>query len=203
MDTPITVIFFGKSGSGKGTQAALLLKSFERLDATRKTVYVETGAQFRSFIQTNGDFVSQKVKAVLAAGNFLPPFLPIWTWVQFLVDNVKTGREHLVFDGVCRQPEEAPILDGALQFMDRPMPVVILLEADHTVVTERLLKRGRYDDKEEKIASRLKAFETQASPAIDYFRTTPTVKFMSINGDQPIEKVHEDILKALGIDGRL
>ena len=106
---PISVAFFGKSGSGKGTQAALLIKTFERLDAVNATIYIETGQRFRNFIETNNEFVSKKIKEVLTEGKFLPPFLPLWTWTQSLVDSLKTGREHLIFDGVCRQPEEAPM----------------------------------------------------------------------------------------------
>jgi adenylate kinase len=200
---PTTVIFFGKSGSGKGTQATLLLKTFERLDAVNRSIYAETGQKFRSFIQTNSDFVSQKITEVLHAGGFLPPFLPIWTWTQFLIDELKTGKEHMVFDGVCRQPEEAPMLDAALQFLGRGTPIVILLDVHHDVVTERLLKRGRFDDKQEKIVERLKAFEKSAMPAINHFKKSPNVKFVTINGDQAIEQVHEDVLKAIGIDGRL
>ncbi len=200
---PTTVIFFGKSGSGKGTQAALLIKTFERLDAVNKTIYAETGQKFRNFIGTNSDFVSQKVKEVLAAGKFLPPFLPIWTWTQVMMDDLKTGREHLVFDGVCRQPEEAPIFDAALQFLDRGRPTVILLDAHHEEVTKRLLKRGRYDDKHDKIAERLAAFEKSAMPAINHFKKSPNVQFVTVDGNQSIEKVHEDVLKAIGIDGRL
>lgn len=200
---PTTVVFFGKSGAGKGTQAALLIKTFERLDAINQTVYVETGQKFRNFLETNKDFISTKIKEVLHAGKFLPPFLPIWVWTQFLVDVLKTGNEHLVFDGVCRQPEEGPILDSALSFLDRPQPIVILLDCHHATVTERLLKRGRFDDKHDKIVERLKAFETGAVPSINHFKKSPNVKFVTVNGDQTIEKVHEDVLKAIGIQGRL
>ncbi len=200
---PVTVAFFGKSGSGKGTQAALLIKTFERLDAVNATIYVETGQKFRHFIETSTSFVAKKIKEVLVAGKFSPPFTPIWIWTQCLIDSLKTGNEHLIFDGVCRQPEEAPMFDQALQFLDRGLPVILLLDCHHKVVTERLLKRGRFDDKHEKIASRLKEFESNAMPAINYFKKSPTVNFITVNGDQSIEKVHEDVLKALGIQGRL
>jgi len=203
MTNPVTIIFFGKSGAGKGTQAALLLKTFERLDAKNKTIYVETGQRFRNFMETSQSFVAGKIKEVLSVGKFLPPFLPIWTWTQSLIDDLKTGNEHLIFDGVCRQLEEAPLLDDALQFLGRGRPFVILLDVHHEEATKRLLKRGRYDDKHEKIAERLRAFEKGAVPAIEHFKKSPNVKFVHVNGDQSIEKVHEDVLKAIGIKGRL
>lgn len=200
---PTTVIFFGKSGSGKGTQATLLLKTFERLDPVNKTIYSETGQKFRNFFATNEFFVANRIKETLAAGKFLPAFLPIWTWTQAFMDDLKTGKEHIVFDGVCRRPEESIIFDMALQFLERGTPVVILLDVHHNEVTKRLLKRGRYDDKHEKIAERLSEFDRTGMPAVEYFKKSPNVKFVTINGDQPIEKVHEDVLRALGIDGRL
>lgn len=200
---PITVIFFGKSGSGKGTQSVLLLKTLERLDSENKALYVETGQQFRTFVQTSKGFLAKRIHEVMDAGKFMPPFIPIWTWTQYFADNLISGQEHMVFDGVCRQPEEAPIFDYALQFLKRDKPFVILLDVHHEEVTRRLLKRGRFDDKPEKIAERLKLFESQAMPSVNYFKKSPNVKFVHVNGDQAIEKVHEDVLKVLGIDGRL
>ncbi|HEU0080729.1 MAG TPA: nucleoside monophosphate kinase [Candidatus Paceibacterota bacterium] len=200
---PTTVLFFGKSGSGKGTQAALLLKTFEREDAVNKVVYVETGQKFRNLTQTSQSFIAKKTLETMSAGKFMPTFMPIWTWTSLLVDELKTGREHIVCDGVCRQPEEAPILDEALQFLDRGKPVIILLDTHHEEVTKRLLKRGRFDDKEEKIAERLREYENRAVPVVNYFKKSPNVKFVTVDGNQTIEKVHEDVLRAIGIDGRL
>ncbi|MDE1874560.1 MAG: nucleoside monophosphate kinase [Patescibacteria group bacterium] len=203
MAAPYTVLFFGKSGAGKGTQAALLIKTFERLDSTKRTIYVETGQRFRSFVDTSGSYMARRIKEVMVAGKFLPPFIPIWTWTQFFVDEIKTGDENMVFDGVCRQPEEAPVLDSALQFLGRGKPVVILLDIHHDKVTKRLLERGRFDDTKERIAERLRSFEKEAMVVINLLKASPNVRFVTIDGDQTIEKVHEDILKTLGVSGRI
>ena len=193
----VTCVFFGLSGSGKGTQAKLLLKYLEEHDSPRKALYVETGARFRE-LQEKGTFTSVKVKEVTTAGKFLPPFLPIWNWTGFLIEHY-TGAEHLVFDGVCRQPEEAPIFDSALQFYGIEKPTIVLLETHREEIKDRLLKRGRYDDTDEKIDERVKAFENSALPAITYFRKAPTCRFVTVNGDQTIEEVFVDVKKALGI----
>lgn len=193
----ITVIFFGLSGSGKGTQAKLLLEYLAKNDPDRKALYVETGQRFRDFMDA-GTYTGIKTKEVMAAGKFLPPFLPIWNWTGFLVDNF-TGKEHLIFDGVCRQPEEAPTLDSALQFYGIEKPIALFLSTKNEEVEERLIKRGRYDDTHEKIGERLNAFEKNALPAVEYFRKSPNCRFVDINGSQTIENVQKDILKALGI----
>jgi adenylate kinase family enzyme len=195
---PITCVFFGRSGSGKGTQAELLIKKLKEIDSSTKTVYVETGDRFRKFVNDSGTYTAARVKEVMGAGGLMPAFVPIWTWTSLLIDEL-TGGEHLVFDGVSRRPDEAPILDSALQFYAREKPVILFLDVPVPEVTERLMKRGRHDDKEEKIAERLRWFETDVMKAVHYFETNPYYKFVNIDGDQAIEDVHKDILKALGI----
>lgn len=194
---PLTVIFFGKSGSGKGTQSDLLLKKLTAIDPDRKVLYVETGQRFREFM--NGpSYVAKKVKETLSQGKLMPPFLAVWNWTGFLIENLQND-EHLVFDGICRRIEEAPMFEGALQFLDSQKPVFILLDVNHEEVTRRLLARGRHDDKHEKIAERLGWFEKDVVPAINFFKESPHSTFVTVNGDQSIEKVHADVLRALGI----
>jgi adenylate kinase family enzyme len=193
----ITCVFFGLSGSGKGTQAQLLLKYLGENDSKRKTLYVETGQRFRD-LQKNQNYTATKVKEVTTAGKFLPPFLPIWNWTGFLIEHF-SGRENLIFDGVCRQPEEVPVFDSALQFYGVEKPTVILLKTERSEIKDRLLKRGRYDDTDEKIDERVRAFESGAMPAIEYFKKAPTCNFVVVNGDQTIPEVFEDVKKALGL----
>lgn len=195
---PITCVFFGRSGSGKGTQANLLIEYLKKQDADRKVVYVETGDRFRKFVNQSGTYSAQRTKDVMAAGGLMPAFIPIWAWTNLLIEEY-TGSEHLVFDGVSRRPDEAPILDGALAFFGRTDTAIIVLDTSIPEATARLMKRGRYDDKPEKIAERLKWFETDVVPAIDVFRKSKNCKVLTINGDQSVEAVHTDILKALGI----
>ena len=194
---PITCVFFGASGSGKGTQAKLLIEYLAKKDSKRKSLYVETGQRFRDFTKSQ-NYTASKVKEIMAAGKFLPPFFPIWTWAGFLIENF-TGEEHLIFDGVCRQPEEGPVFHSALQFYGRAMPVILLLKMRNKEVEKRLLKRGRYDDTLEKIDERLRSFEKNAMPSVEYFQKNPECKFVTIDGDQSIEAVFEDVKKALEI----
>jgi adenylate kinase family enzyme len=199
----ITCVFFGRSGSGKGTQATLLIEKLKELDTENATVYVETGERFRQFTKESPSLSAQMTRDVMARGGLMPASLPIWAWSSILIDGVKNGKEHMVFDGVARRVDEAPILDQALQFYGREKPVIILLDVPPPEVTQRLLKRGRHDDKHEKIAERLKWFETDVMPSIKYFKGSPTCKFVIVDGHKPIEQVHEEVLKVLGIPGRV
>lgn len=188
-----TYIFFGRSGAGKGTQAQLLKEQLEKQGRTVK--YIETGAAFRTFIESDS-FAAKKAKEQMARGDLLPEFLPIWMWSDFLVKEV-TGAEDLILDGVARRPHEAPILDSALRFLGREDMHVIYVNVSEEWATERLMGRGRADDHIDEIKKRLSWFDWNVIPAMAYFHELPLYKFHDINGEQTIEEVHEEISKAI------
>jgi adenylate kinase family enzyme len=104
---------------------------------------------------------------------------------------------HLVFDGAPRSHSEAVLLSTAFQFYKREKPTVIFLDVSTKWAEERLLARGRQDDKAlAKITKRLDWFEEDTWPAIEYFKTNSLYRFVEINGEQAIEKVHNDIVAA-------
>jgi adenylate kinase len=194
----ITCIFFGRSGSGKGTQAELLIKKLNAIDPANKVIYVETGSELRK-LKTNGTYTAELIKGVIDHGKLMPASVPIFCWSNLMMSEVKTGKEHMVLDGVARRPEEAPILSQALDFYGRAETAIVFLDASNEEVTGRLLKRGRHDDTKEKIAERLKWFETDVMPSVNFFRSCKSCKYINIDGDQSIEDVHKDVVKALGI----
>jgi adenylate kinase family enzyme len=169
----ITCIFFGKSGSGKGTQADLLIKYLISQDKHNDTLYVETGAGLRALVKDGDAYTAKLTNDVISQGGLMPASLPIWVWTNGLMKGIKTGKEHAIFDGVARRVEEAPILDQALQFYGRGKVYVVFLDVPHEEVTARLLKRGRHDDHHEKIHQRLKWFETDVMPSVHYFKKSP------------------------------
>ncbi len=195
IDRQRTIIFYGRSGAGKGTQAKLLKEWMEQDDPDRLTLYVETGQKFREFM-TRNNYTAQKVEDVLAEGGLLPEFLPIWVWTNFLIENY-TGVEHLILDGISRRVSEAPVLDAALKFYHLDKPDVILIDTSLEWAKERLLGRGRADDTEEDIKERLEWYEENVVPTIDFFRDNPDYNFVEVNGEQSIEGVHKDIVSKL------
>jgi len=193
--SPQTLIFFGRSGCGKGTQAELLVKYFHRQDKENRVVYIETGKKFRDFMQ-EASYTARLTKKIMDAGGLLPEFLPIWIWTDHMIKNL-SGHEHLILDGLSRRPHEAPILDSALRFYERKKPLVIHIDVSREWSKERLLARGRTDDNKRDIDERLAWYDTNVMPTIGYFRSNPFYKVADINGEQSIEKVHEDILRRL------
>jgi len=195
--TPQTFIFFGRAGSGKGTQANLMMEYLHAHDPEKKCLYLETGQKLREFIAKDTNLSARLTKEVMETGGLMPPFMPIWLWTTFLVEHF-TGDEHLVFDGLCRRRYEAPILDTALQFYKREKIVVVIINVSNEWAIERTLARGRSDDDILEIKKRLEWFDAEVIPAIQYFRDQPAYTVLDINGEQMIEEVHAEILIKLG-----
>jgi len=187
-------LFFGRSGCGKGTQAKLLADFLKTKG--REVIYIETGSQFREFIKKE-NYSSELTKNILHDGGLIPVFLPIWIWTNILVNNF-SGKEDLVLDGLCRRREESIALDSAFSFYKIKKPNVILMNVSKEWSFSRMMERKRADDTPEKIQNRLDWYEKSVMPSIDYFREKPGCNFIEINGEQSIENVHKDIIKALG-----
>lgn len=191
--SPQTFIFFGPSGSGKGTQAKLLIEKLGQMDPNGKTLYLETGHMLREF--SNGTtLTAQTTKDIIDNGGLMPEFLPIMLWSQFMVENMQ-GGEHLVIDGISRKLHEAWVLDTALQFYRRENVYIISIKTSAEWATKRLLERGRVDDGVEEVKRRMDWYAKSVVPAIDHFRSLPNYKVVDINGEQSIEAVHAEILE--------
>ncbi|MBX4206207.1 nucleoside monophosphate kinase [Candidatus Parcubacteria bacterium] len=183
-----TVIFIGRSGCGKGTQAGLLKDRIHRQDEGKSPIlYVETGEHFRNFIRGTS-FSSTLSQEIYGRDERQPDFLAGWMWANLLIQEMGPGM-HIVFDGAPRAVSEAELLTTALTFYKRERPVVI-----HE---ERLLARGRSDDRTlAKIDKRLDWFDKDVLPAIEYFKRDPYYRFIEVDGEQTIEGVHRDIIAA-------
>lgn len=191
---PKAIVFFGRSGCGKGTQAKLLADYLK--GKSREVLYVETGNAFREF--TKGESLTSKnIQDILKNGHLIPVFLPIWVWTDFMIKNF-TGKEDMILDGVCRRKEEAIALDSAFDFYQIEKPIVILMNVSKDWSYTRMMERKRADDTPEKIQNRLNWYERDVVPSIEYFHTKSGYNFIEINGEQTIENVHKDIIKALG-----
>ena len=189
-----TFIFIGKSVSGKGTQVALLMEYLKQND-TRKIYNIETGKEFRNFIN-QPTFTAKLAKEILAQGLRQPDFLAINLWGKILMDNLEEN-EHVIGDGFPRSKLEAMVLDTAFKFYKRTKPVIVYMNVENSSVIDRLVKRGRADDKEDAIKNRLKFYADDVLPAIEYYRNNPDYTFLDINGEPTIEVIHKDLISKL------
>ena len=72
---------------------------------------------------------------------------------------------------------------------------VFLIDISREEACKRLIARGRSDDHEEAINERLDWFDEIVMPAITFFNKKGLL--IEINGEQEIQKIHEDIMSKL------
>lgn len=188
-------IFYGKAGSGKGTQAQLLKSHLESLG--QSVLYIETGKLFRDFVADNNTFSAQRTKSIIDSGELMPSFFPIYLWAKQLIENYD-GTQAIILDGVTRRIEEAPILESALEFLQINKKLVLHIEIADSTAQGRLMSRnqGRADDTDpEKIQKRLDWYTDNVLPVLDYYRKGNIITVHDIDGEPTIETIFEEIKK--------
>lgn len=196
---PQAFVFIGRSGSGKGTQAKHLTEALNKKYPGSPVHHVETGAELRKFVKGDG-YTAKLTKSVIESGRFMPEFMPIYLWADILVKNYN-GDGFIIFDGTPRKLMEAKALESLFPFYELGKPWVIYLDIEHEESVARLTKRaeGRKDDTPEAIESRRAEYEVNVKPTVDWYKTNPNVNFLDIDGERPIEVIHADIVKRLGL----
>lgn len=192
---PITVAFFGISGSGKGTQCDLLEKFLKEHDPMRVIVRPEMGNLLRDFMRS-GTSLAGKTGEILAAGGLVPSFMPIYLLTGMLNTSF-TGTEHLILDGTCRRPDQSRAVDDMMHLWGRKDLKAIVLKLSKESAKQRLVLRGRFDDaKDDALASRFAWYEEHVVPSIDELRRLGWT-ILEIEGDRHVETIHKDIISAL------
>jgi len=219
---PLILILMGRPGCGKGTQAKLLCQKFG-------LEYIGSGDLLREKVKEGGNFSSIKLKEVLARGDLAPSFLVFDIWLNKVdVLKNKPDFKGAVFDGSPRKLMEARLMEDALAWFDwleYTKVVLIDISADESYarLTQRricqqcgqtipyfgefkkmtvcdkcggLLVR-REDDDPEAVRHRLDVFETEIQPVIDHYEHSGLL--IKIDGDQLIEEVQENIIRALAL----
>lgn len=194
---PITVAFFGISGSGKGTQCDMLEKFLKEKDPSRGLVRPEMGSLLRAFMET-GTSLAGKVKEILQAGGLVPSFVPIHMLTEVL-NKEFDGSQHVILDGTCRRPDQSRAADDMMQAWGRKNNHVVVLTLTPESAKARLVARGRFDDaKDEVIANRFSWYEAHVVPAIDELKNLGWT-LHEIDGEPDIETIHKNILSSLNL----
>jgi len=193
---PLTVLFYGPSGSGKGTQAKFLKEYLEKHDPERQCEYIETGALVRQFASGEG-YTQGLTATAIEKGELLPSFLPIYLWTKLLIEQLE-GGEHIILDGLARREREVFILEGALRFYDRSDYHIVSFELSENSTRERLRGRGRSDDMDEEATDkRLAWYRDEVLPAIQKFEELGG-KVHRIDAEPSIEEIHSVVIETLG-----
>jgi adenylate kinase len=213
----LIICILGRPGSGKGTQAKLLVKKFG-------LAYFGSGEALRKRRKTK-DFTGKKLFGVMERGALVPSFVISKLWMDAL-EKMKQKSKGFVMDGSPRKMIEARLLNEALEWYEWQKYVkVILIEISKKESFNRLTKRRqckkcgklipwvskfkemkrcdkcggilvvRTDDRPAAIRKRLSEFEKEVVPVLGYFKKKG--KLRKVNGEQGIGDVFKDILKFL------
>jgi len=192
MDKKQAFIFFGASGSGKGTQAKLL-EAYLQAHDTRKVAYIETGNRFRKF-KDSEQYLGKKIYETIDTGGLLPVFLSVWNWTQGLFEDLEEDM-HIILDGSPRRKREPVILESAFDYLEYDDVHIIYLRVEKEEILERLLARARHDDNEASLRKRLDWFDEFIVPMLEYYRTSDRYHFHEIDGMQTIEAIQQEVLE--------
>lgn len=192
-----TIIFVGRSGSGKGTQVGLLKDYITRTHPEYELFHFGSGDYFRNFIQQSG-YTSEIMRGILDSGKLAPDFITEWLLVDALVHNVKSENQIMVLDGFPRTIAQAHTLDSALDYYGRDSVHIIHIDVSEDEVRKRMSSRDRHDDKDSALENRMEWYRNNVLPMLDYFRNNSMQYFVhDINGEQTPEQVHQEILKTI------
>ena len=197
----LNVIMMGPPGAGKGTQA-------ERLAHDRRLLKVSTGDILREAVQSQTPLGLQ-AKATIDAGKLVDDATMIGIVRERLMQ--PDAMRGFVLDGFPRTVEQASTLD---RLMDGRGPLVVLdIIVPEDVLVRRLATRricgkcganaavqwihacekcggalvARADDDDAIVRERLKVYQRQSKPLVDYYSSRTT--FRAIDGNQPADVV--------------
>ena len=192
---PQTFVFFGNVGSGKGTQVDLLVKALFQKDG-RDCVHTSTGNEYRKLIES-GNYTGSIVKNSVTRGEIQPDFLTNALFTNILTANL-SAEKHLIADGYPRTIVQSRTFEAMMKFYKRENVKIIYIELSQAEAKKRNLLRGRHDDTEEGLERRFAEYVNNVIPAMNYFKDKAGYQIFTINGEQTIEKVHQEIINKLG-----
>lgn len=192
---PVTVLFFGSQGAGKGTQVKMLISYLKSL-SERGVIHIDMGQELRNLRDT-GSYAGKYTGAVIDAGGRMPDFMPIYLQTRKVVESFN-GDEHIIADGLARGADQTRGFDDMMAFFKRDNFQIISLEITDDVAVERLLARGRNDDTEEAIRRRLAWTKTDVLPQLELLKSRGRVVH-TIDGEPDVDTIHANILKTLNL----
>jgi adenylate kinase len=193
---PLTVLFFGSQGAGKGTQVQMLI-DFLQKNSEREVIRIDMGQELRNLRDT-GTYTGTLTGEIIDNGIRIYDFMAVYLQTKKLADNF-TGEEHIIADGLARGADQTRGFDDMMQFYKRDgdFKIINLVISDDTAV-KRLLARGRNDDTEEAIRRRLAWTKTDVMPQIELLKGRGRT-IHEVDGEPDVDTIHKNILTVLGL----
>ena len=177
------LLFLGAPGAGKGTQAELLSQNTSYL-------HLSTGELLRKEIEMNTT-LGIEVKDIINRGELVSDKL-VLKIVRQNLDKVNKGW---ILDGFPRNLSQANSLNEVLKEINQPLEVVFYLDIPEEVLIKRLLLRGRKDDTEETIRTRVNIYKNTTEPLIKYFENLSLLEY--IDADRDLKSIYAEIKRKM------
>ena len=211
------LLIMGRPGAGKGTQAANIREYYN-------IPHISTGDMFRAAIK-NQTKLGLLAKSYMDQGALVPDEVTIGIVEERLLeDDCKNG---FLLDGFPRTIAQAEALDAFLNKNNVKLDAVLDVNVPAEILVRRMVGRRvcktcgatfhvefnpskvagvcdncgspliqRADDTEATATNRLAVYDANTAPLLDYYKKQNILK--TVNGDQSLEKVFEDIKVVLG-----
>lgn len=210
------LLIMGRPGAGKGTQA-VNIKEYYNIP------HISTGDMFRAAIK-NQTKLGLEAKSYMEQGALVPDEVTIGIVEERLLeDDCKNG---FLLDGFPRTITQAEALDAFLTKNGVALDAVLDVNVPAEILVRRMVGRRvcktcgatfhvefnppkvdgicdncgkpliqRADDTEATAVNRLAVYDQNTAPLLDFYAKKNLLK--TVNGDQSLDKVFEDIKKVL------
>jgi adenylate kinase len=185
----LTLVFLGAPGAGKGTQAKLLSEKLS-------IAHISTGDMLRQAVKAGTD-LGQRIQTIMDSGNLVSDELI----VELISERVAEAdcANGYILDGFPRTVKQAESLDMMMKASGQQISSVVLFEVSEQDVLKRLAHRqsveNRADDNAEVQLERLRVYQKQTAPLIDFYRAKGLL--VSVDGSGSIEAIQSSLLAKL------
>jgi len=210
------IVLLGAPGSGKGTQAKLLVERY-------KVPQIATGDLLREAVAA-GSMLGRQAKVAMDAGQLVSDEI-VLAIIQERIMRPDASKG-FILDGFPRNLQQAEALDQLLTGLGRPLNLALLVAVDVDALIQRLVGRRtclscgqmynvfyapphlegrcdacggklrhRGDDNEETIGSRLRVYETHTIPVIEYYKEQE--KLRTVQGVGEISEIFKAVTKVV------
>ena len=173
------LLFLGAPGAGKGTQAELLSK-------THSYLHLSTGELLRKEIEMKTP-LGKEVKDIINRGELVSDQLVL----KIVRQNLDKANQGWILDGYPRNLSQANSLNQVLIEINQPLEIVFYLDIPEDVLVKRLLLRGRKDDTEQTIRTRVEIYKNTTEPLIQYFKDLSLLEY--IDADRDLKTISSEI----------
>lgn len=212
------IVLLGAPGSGKGTQAKLLVEKY-------KISHIATGDLLRAAVAA-GTELGRRAKAAMDAGQLVPDDVMLGVIQERLARSDTKGG--FVLDGFPRNIPQAQALDALLARLGQPLQLALLIDVEMEILIKRLTGRRtcascgqiyniyfspskaagkcdkcggvlqhRSDDNEATIRNRLQIYEAQTAPLVSYYKAQGKLRTVrGVGNINDIFRVVGDIVEA-------